>query len=218
MKYYTKYCLISFEGTKRILRHFEMYVNGSIDDDIRSNNLKSRAVILKLMKVISFLVVWSVTFRFLYTSLCGVFTLPSVYFDRIFIPVGCTCVFVYLCVHTRCADLCVCFYVCVCLPTGWMTPTLQSLTDVPHSSMQVGGGQPNTMHCNFRPNCQGPYNTSVLRKEASRDLKQNRVGAQFIPHSEKRAQCFVFLKCLLMESQLSAAYKYCVFSSMICCL
>lgn len=179
-----------------------------------------RLVKVKVQHVISLLVVWSVTFRFLYTSLCGVFTLPSVYFDSIFIPVGCMCVCVCMCVltctHLMCRTVRVC--VCVCLPTGWMTPTLQSLTDVPHSSMQVGGGQPNTMHRNFRPNYQGIHNASVLRKEASRDMKQNRVGAQFIPHSKTRAQCFVFLKRLLMESQLSAAYKYCVFSSMICCV
>jgi len=122
-----------------------------------------------------------------------------------------------------CAQNCVC--ACVrptCLPTGWMAPTLQSLTDVPYSSMQVGGGQSNTMHRNFRPNCQGPHNMFVLWKPASRD-KENRVGAQFIPHSETRAQCFVFLKRLLMESQLSGAYCINIvlfFSprSMICCL
>lgn len=73
-----------------------------------------------------------------------------------------------------------------------MTPTLQSLTDGPHSSMQVGGELPNTMLRNFRPNCQGSHNTSVLRQEASRDVKQNSVGAQFIPPFEKQAEGFVF--------------------------
>ncbi len=177
-----------------------------------------RLVKVTVQHVISFLVVWSVTFRFLYTSLCGVFTLLSVYFDSIFIPVGCMCVCVSAYVYTLDVQNCIVVCVCVCLPTGWRTPTLQSLTDVPHSSMQVGGGQPNTMHRNFRPNCQDNHNASVLRKETSRDMKQNRVEAQFIPHSKTRAQCFVFLKRLLMESQLSAAYKYCVFSSMICCV
>lgn len=96
-----------------------------------------------------------------------------------------------------------CARVRVSLPIGWMTPSLQSLTDVPHSSMQVGGGLPNTMHRNFRANCQGPHNTSVLRQEASRDVKQNSVGAQFIRLSETQAEGFVFLERLLMESQLS---------------
>lgn len=84
--------------------------------------------------------------------------------------------------------MCVC--VGVSLPIGWMTPTLQSLTDVPHSSTQVGGGLPNTMRRNFRPNCQGPHNNSVLRQEASRDVKQN--SAQFIRLCERQAKVLYF--------------------------
>ncbi len=122
------------------------------------------------------------------SSLCLLFILTAFHTSGVHV-----CLRVYVCTYVYTLDCAELYGVCVCLPTGWMTPTLQSLTDVPHSSMQVGGGHPNTMHHNFRPNCQGIHNASVS-KERGHLGTWSRIEWELnsfpIPRHEHNVLCF----------------------------